>query len=185
MPLQGLQIKTLDDERIIERIKVLDKVCFPVKYGADFYANLGKRVKGDAERHWSPLNAIAIFHDHVVGVITTRLEFLDAAEAAASGKQYRAYVMTLAVLEPYRRLGIATELLKHVASYLESQHDVVELGLNVQQGSTALRFYEKHGFTIRKEMPNYYTDIEPTCDAFYVASTIAHQPVAAGAVAKK
>ena len=163
--------QTLDDPRVVERIKVLDQYCFPVRYSPDYYNNIGKLVKGDATHTWTALNSVAFYQEMLVGSVTTRLEARledDGKTPAADGK-LRAYIMTLGVLEPYRRMGIASTLVRRVIDCAASMSDVLEIGLHVQQGSTALAFYQKLGFEVRYEVKNYYTDIEPTLDAFYVS----------------
>jgi ribosomal protein S18 acetylase RimI-like enzyme len=172
MPSQ-VQLQTLDDPRVIERIRVLDKYCFPVKYSDDYYVNtVGRFVKHEPEKKWTPLNSVAFFADMLVGSITSRLEALmsedDQGKTPVPDK-VRCYIMTLGVLAPYRRMGIARQLVQRVIDFVATlDPNVEEIGLHVQQGSSALAFYTALGFEIRYEVKGYYTDIEPTLDAFYV-----------------
>lgn len=189
--MPSVDIQLLDDPRIIERIRILDKFCFPVKYSDDYYTNaVGKFVKGDAERNWTALNNVAYYQDMLVGSITTRLEALmkeeDQGKTPVEGTdKCRAYIMTLGVLEPYRRMGIASKLVKTVIAFVESLPNVEEIGLHVQQGSNALEFYKSLGFEIRYEVKGYYTDIEPTLDAFYVSKKTPTVVAAAATKGKK
>jgi N-alpha-acetyltransferase 50 len=159
--IPGLQILVLDDPRTIEKLRLVDKVCFPVTYYDKYYTAL-------VENGFTKLSNIAIFHDVLIGSITTRLETTEV-----EGK-FRAYIMTLAVLPPYRGMGIATRLLQQTIDYVATRPDVDEVALHVQVGSPALNLYKKNGFEIQEEVPNYYTNIEPTNDALLLRKRIAH-----------
>ena len=88
------------DEKRIHQLKVLNEATFPVVYQPRFYDQL--YAQG---RDWSWLANYN--NDTLVGSICCRLE-------EAHGD--RLYIMTLGVLEPYRRLGIASHLLKQAMS---------------------------------------------------------------------
>jgi ribosomal protein S18 acetylase RimI-like enzyme len=158
----GLQIQTLDDARTIEKLRVLDKVCFPVTYTDKYYEAL-------VTNGFSKISNIALYHDVLVGSITTRLE-----PTETEGQQ-RAYIMTLGVLPPYRSLGIATLLLRTVLDYVAATPSIVEVKLHMQVGSPALKLYEKHGFAVTDEVKDYYTGIEPTNDALILLKTVEHK----------
>jgi ribosomal protein S18 acetylase RimI-like enzyme len=164
--IPGLQIQMLDDPRTIEKLRVLDKVCFPVTYYDKYYDSL-------VTNGFSKLSNIALFHEVLVGSITTRLE-----QAETEG-QFKAYIMTLGVLEPYRGLGIATSLLRTVLEYVSSMPTITEVTLHVQVGSPALAMYEKHGFKVKAEVKDYYNGIQPTNDALLLSFTVTHKLVPA------
>ncbi|GFO29925.1 N-alpha-acetyltransferase 50 [Plakobranchus ocellatus] len=74
--------------------------------------------------------------------------------------------MTLGCLAPYRRLCIGTVMLKHVLDICEKDGNIDSVFLHVQVSNEgAIKFYEKHGFTIAEEKKNYYKRIEPA-DAY-------------------
>lgn len=161
-PFPGLQIKMLDDPRTVEKLRVLDKACFPVTYYDKYYDAL-------VTNGFSKLSNIAWYHDVLVGSITTRLEAADVEGKA------KAYIMTLGVLEPYRGMGIATMLLRTVLEYVATESNVVEVTLHVQVGSAALGLYQKHGFVIKEEVKDYYTGITPTNDALLLSLPVVHR----------
>ena len=185
----SVDIQILDDPRVVERIRVLDKYCFPVKYSDDYYSRtLGRFIKGDENVTWTPLNQVAFYQDMLVGSITTRIETqmdeADCGKTPLPGRA-RAYIMTLGVLQPYRRMGIAKQLVQKVVEYLDSGDipedlNVEEVGLHVQQGSSALEFYKSIGFEVRYEVKDYYTNIEPTLDAYYVSKKKTKKATTAG-----
>merc|ERR1719265_1234612 len=74
--------------------------------------------------------------------------------------------MTLSVLGPYKRRGIATQLIEWVLEKAESKErqvdEIKEIYLHVQTSNEdALAFYKKYGFEITEEIKNYYKKIEP------------------------
>ena len=82
------------------------------------------------------------------------------------------YIMTLSCLPAYRRRGLASSLLNFVLEGVKKRKDVKEIGLHVQvTNEEAIAFYEKHGFHKKKEIPDYYTAIQPTA-AYYLAYTV-------------
>lgn len=99
------------------------------------------------------------------------------------------YIMTLGVIAPYRRLGIGSKLLNGLmdeinlsneraikeyhagsnsidfsdgANYYNTWPIITALTLHVQYNNTAgMKFYESNGFKVARDVPNYYTRIEP------------------------
>lgn len=171
--VEGLRIKPLDDRRAIERLRVLDKTCFPVSYTDSYYDKV-------FECGWNQHSFIAIFNDALVGSITCRLEPADGSSDGSfhpppKGEPSRLYIMTLGVLSAYRKLGIGAVLMdammKHIAD-IKAEYNVAKIALHVQEGSPAHDFYKKFGFEVSEKVPNYYTNIEPTCDALILTKAI-------------
>jgi ribosomal protein S18 acetylase RimI-like enzyme len=66
------------------------------------------------------------------------------------------------VLEPYRRMGVASALLKHVLDKAQKDPDIQEAYLHVQTSNAeAKTFYLSHQFTEVDVISNYYKNIEP------------------------
>jgi ribosomal protein S18 acetylase RimI-like enzyme len=80
----------------------------------------------------------------------------------------RIYLMTLAVLAPYRNMGIGQMMLQYLLSGVLriEQTEPVKIKaiyLHVQEGNTgALRFYKRNGFKEKAFIKEYYKRIEPT-----------------------
>jgi ribosomal protein S18 acetylase RimI-like enzyme len=92
------------------------------------------------------------------------------AEAKAQQQQQRQqqhqflYVLSLGVLTPYRRQGIASQLLRQVLDYaLSLEGDpVAECSLHVvEDNEEALAFYRRHGFSRTSRVDNYYCRHDP------------------------
>mmetsp|Transcript_36402 Transcript_36402/g.42497 ORF Transcript_36402/g.42497 Transcript_36402/m.42497 type:complete len:188 (-) Transcript_36402:3-566(-) len=147
-PVAGLMLKVLNDARILERIKVMDKVNFPVTYSEKYYSAL-------VEAGWHNFSIIAYYHELLVGSATCRLE------TTAVDGQFRLYVMTIAVLPAYRNLSIGTKMMQKIIDNVANETSVAisEIALHVQVGSSALEFYKKFGFAIKEEVKEYYKDL--------------------------
>lgn len=76
---------------------------------------------------------------------------------------FKLYVLTLGVLEPYRRLGLGSRMVDYILKKAAEQPDVKEVYLHVQTGNdAAFAFYRKHGFEQAGSVPDYYKNITPT-----------------------
>jgi ribosomal protein S18 acetylase RimI-like enzyme len=159
----GLRLKVLNDPRVLEKVRVLDSKVYPVKYSDTYYGNITSTAPSHARLHH-----VALYHDIVVGSITSRLEKTDVEG------ELKCYIMTVGVLEPYRRLGVAQHLLHAVLDFVATQRDIIFVALHVQIGSPAMQFYQKNGFETKETVEKYYTNIEPTCDAYYLTKAIVH-----------
>ncbi|RNF21911.1 acetyltransferase [Trypanosoma conorhini] len=159
-PIEGLQIRALDDPRVVERVRVLDQYCLAVKYSDSYYDTY---VRPCTHQY----NQVAFYYDMLVGSCTCRLE------STSKENEYSLYVMTIAVLAPYRRLGIGSRLLdtilRNVAN--ETKFCIREVTLHVQVGSAAMKFYESFGFEVVEKVPNYYADLDE-CDALKLCKVV-------------
>ena len=69
--------------------------------------------------------------------------------------------MTITVLEPYKRYGIASQLLQQAIEDCMKERKVSKMTLHVQStNEAALKFYEKNGFDVKEHLLDYYTDLE-------------------------
>ena len=166
-------------------LRELNKVSFPIKYAESFYSDLLLNI--DFSRY-------CFVADVIVGAVCCRLQSIDEengagepflvaddpperleaqqklVDDACTPKQL--YIMTLSCLPAYRRRGLASSLLNFVLEGVKKRKDVKEIGLHVQvTNEEAIAFYEKHGFHKKKEIPDYYTAIQPTA-AYYLAYTV-------------
>lgn len=103
----------------------------------------------------SELCKFAYWKNQVVGALCTRIE-----ESEKSTQ--RLYIMTLAVLAPYRDRGIGSQLIRSVLDHCQSI-GITEVCLHVQSSNDgAIRFYtERFGFVQGELVENYYQRIDP------------------------
>ncbi|GAQ78662.1 GCN5-related N-acetyltransferase [Klebsormidium nitens] len=133
-------------EKNLKQLRKLNQVLFPVRYEEKFYTDVlssGEYTK------------LAYYSDICVGAIASKLE-----KRPEGG--LRLYIMTLGVLAPYRRLGIASKLLQHCLDLCHGNAEVHEAYLHVQTSRyEAIAFYKKFGFEIVETLENYYKRIDP------------------------
>jgi ribosomal protein S18 acetylase RimI-like enzyme len=95
------------------------------------------------------------FRDVLVGAICCRIE--------PSDDNFKLYILTLGVLEPYRRLGIGARMLAHIEEKVAKDPGIKEIYLHVQDGNeAALQLYRSHAFGDEEHVADYYKNIEPS-----------------------
>lgn len=131
----------------IKLLRRLNQVIFPVSYNDKFYKDVLES---------GPLAKLAFYNDIMVGAVCCRIDTTDP-------NARRLYIMTLGCLASYRRLGIGTEMVKHVLDYVSSKDSNFDsIFLHVQvNNQDAIEFYQKFGFKILETRKNYYKRIEP------------------------
>ncbi|WFD30615.1 N-terminal methionine N(alpha)-acetyltransferase NatE [Malassezia sp. CBS 17886] len=145
------------------QVRKLNSALFPIAYTDKVYTDL---LHDDVRQ----LCKLGLFNDIPAGDICCRLE--DGSDPT----KVKVYIMTLGVLPPYRRLGIASALLRHVVDHvgigsLVSGRRVESIYLHVQTGNEAARqFYEAFGFSIVDTVPQYYRELVPP-SAWVLAKT--------------
>jgi N-alpha-acetyltransferase 50 len=161
VPLAALKIVVLNDARIVERLRVMDKYNFPVSYTEAYYTNL-------TNAGWHSFSLLAYFHELLVGSLTCRLEATEDEGVS------RLYIMTIGVLEPYRRLSIGAKLMQTLLDNVAAEQSIAisEVALHVQVGSTAFDFYQQFNFVKREEVKEYYKDLEVR-DALLLTKVVA------------
>lgn len=89
----------------------------------------------------------------------------DLYESEYSGEPL-GHVTSLAVLQDYRRMGLAAALMEQLHHHLEIRHGCTEVGLHVRKSNRAAsRLYQKDGYQVESVIPHYYQDGE---DAYFM-----------------
>ncbi|KAM5531586.1 hypothetical protein V8D89_014755 [Ganoderma adspersum] len=130
-------------------VRKLNSVLFPIKYSEKFYSDI---VHPDVEDFCQ----LIYYNDIPVGTMCCRLEEKDG--------QAKLYLMTLAVLAPYRSRGIGSQSLQHLidAAVAHTKPKITAIYLHVQvSNDDAKKFYERHGFQQTGLFENYYKKITP------------------------
>jgi N-alpha-acetyltransferase 50 len=134
-------------------------VSFPIQYNESFY-------HGVVQESNKELNKYAYHNDTVVAALCSRIETIPDSElfldSAAQGLK-RLYIMTLAVLAPYRGCNIGSQLLQTTLEYCLTNPDISQIALHVQiSNQDAIRFYcNRFGFEQGDMVENYYKRIDP------------------------
>eukprot|EP01060_Flectonema_neradi_P023385 TRINITY_DN3162_c1_g4_i1.p1 TRINITY_DN3162_c1_g4~~TRINITY_DN3162_c1_g4_i1.p1 ORF type:complete len:198 (+),score=36.17 TRINITY_DN3162_c1_g4_i1:49-594(+) len=134
------------DEKRMEMLKILQRATYPVIYQTTFYQNLYSQGR---QFSW-----LAYYCDTLIGEICCRVE-----PTADGGK--RLYIMTLGVLAPYRRDGVASYLLRHAMLDAYNSPAINSIALHVQISNTvAIDFYKKYGFEVKETVKDYYSSLD-------------------------
>ena len=144
--LKQLDIKfgNLTDKNV-EQFRILNYVNLPVVYSEDFYNRL---------TNYTRYSKLAYLKDVLVGAISCKEDKYEGQKAV--------YIMTITILKPYRRYGIASKLLEQATEECAKKNSINYLILHVQcSNESALEFYKSHGFDNKERLDDYYTDLDP------------------------
>jgi histone acetyltransferase MCC1 len=103
---------------------------------------------------------------------TSQLQFDTADMLLSDSRRYCRvfYIMTLGTVREYRKLGLATKLLRHVMDRVEQDPQCGALYLHViTYNAAAIRFYEKLGFYRVTELKDYYRIDDKSFNCFVYA----------------
>lgn len=133
-------------DKNVGQMRMLNEFLYPIRYQDKFYTDIL------VQHEWSQY---VFLRDVLVGAICCRLEPTDEG--------FKLYVLTLGVLEAYRRLGLADRMLAHITAKAREQPEIQEIYLHVQDGNdAALAFYKKNMFDASEHLPDYYKNVTPT-----------------------
>ena len=144
-----MRIFRFDD---LSRVMSINEECLPENYSTFFYRDLYQRF---------PRTFIVAEADgDIQGYIMCRIE-----RGLSKFKTFRtarhAHVVSIAVREPYRRRGIASEILLKAMENGVETYNVTECFLEVRvSNQPAIALYEKLGFTSVNRKLGYYMDGE-------------------------
>jgi len=114
---------------------------------------------------WPEAFLVAEVEGRVVGYVMCRVEVGFGYFTPLPLK--KGHIVSLAVLEGYRRRGIGTKLMQEAISALKNSYGAREVYLEVRvSNEPAIRLYKKLGFREVKRVPAYYLDGE---DAYIMA----------------
>jgi ribosomal protein S18 acetylase RimI-like enzyme len=138
-------------------IQRLTATTLPVRYGDAFFSS----TVTDPEA--SQLSRVVLYASEPVGWIRCRLESCSSASPTQTSDLSQIYIQALALLAPYRNLGLATTLLDAIlASPIAKSDRTVCLYAHVwEKNEDALLWYEKRGFKRVLLVDRYYRRLRP------------------------
>ncbi|ORX49073.1 acyl-CoA N-acyltransferase [Hesseltinella vesiculosa] len=140
-------------------LKQLHLILFPVRYTDSFY---------DQVQHLGELAKLVYVDNQAAGSICCRLE----PEGPDHPGKYRIYIMTLGVLESYRRRRLGQLLVQHILKQAELLPYVTRVYLHCQvQNTAATTFYLRQGFEKVAYAKDYYKHI-PDKDAYVLVKNV-------------
>ena len=135
------------------QLKQINNLSLPVRYGDGFYYRIFHHLR---------YGRFAYYNDIIVGAITWKYD-----HCATTGEK-NVYIMTINVLEPYKRNKIGTQLLQELINLHKDMKEITYINLHVLvKNEIDRQFYLKAGFEEVKKIDNYYTDVEPK-GAYYL-----------------
>eukprot|EP01080_Neovahlkampfia_damariscottae_P007469 gene7469-11793_t len=173
--IEPIDISTIENSIIyrelektdIEKLHQLQLKLFPVKYTKSFYTELL-----DTSSNYT-IVCINKKTNELVGVCSTRINEEFMTHCCSRTFYNVGYIMTLGVLPPYRRRGIASELLKESEITLQSKFKCKLLTLHCKvDNNSALSFYERHGFDNVNKVIGYYYINKKHEDAYQLQRTL-------------
>ena len=139
-----------------EQLRILNYMTLPVIYSENFY---------DMLKSMQRYSKFAYVKDVLVGAISCKEDILEDGSK-------QCYIMTITVLKPYRRYGIASKLLQKAIEDCMIAREVNRMVLHVQSNNEqALAFYKKNDFVVESHLENYYTDLEPS-DCYFLVKDL-------------
>lgn len=157
---------SLDEAVVIRKAKkedipivmYINKVSLPENYPEWFFEEHLER--------WGEAFYVAEVGGKVVGYVMSRVEF-GAPYVVEGSIVKKGHIVSIAVLEGYRRRGIGRRLMENALRSLKEVYECKEVYLEVRVSNLpAIRLYEKLGFKKVRVIPMYYLDGE---DAYLMA----------------
>ena len=134
-----------------QQLKQLNNLSLPVRYQPGFYLRIVGKLR---------YGRFAYYNDIIVGGITWKYDYF--------GNERNVYLMTINVLDVYKRYKIVSQLLQELIRLHKDMKEISYINFHLQvSNEIALKFYLKNGFENVKTIENYYTDIEPKA-AYYL-----------------
>lgn len=145
-------------------------LLLPIRYPEKFYKESVANTTG------STLARVALWDDsptsnsslsrkpansRVVGGIQCRLDIVLSGPPG----EYHMYIQTIALLSPFRRLGIATHLLNSIIASIVEHHDrTTAIYAHVwEANSETLEWYKRRGFAVEGDIvKDYYSRLKPS-----------------------
>ena len=180
--------KPLSNENL-EETKNLHKEWFPVDYSDKFFQKVFDKknywyftigafynfineeknekkeiIIGLALCEWTYINDYYINHigKKAIKEICRNINFNEEVQSYIKCEDYRfAYIMTIGVLDEYRRMNIGTKLLNKIINIALTDNLCVGVCLDVvYYNQIAINFYKKNNFKKVSTIKNYYTNLK-------------------------
>lgn len=145
-------IRRFNQETDIEAVQNINKNCLPENYPKFFFIDIASKFPEGFNV------AVMDDSDEIVGYEMTRIE--KGLSNYGFGLCKKGHIISIAVQENYRRLGIAEKLMK-AASDAMRLRDIKEVYLEVRESNqAAIDLYQKLGYIPHKVSKKYYSDGE-------------------------
>ena len=184
----SLRLATRTDVPFIQRCNL---ATLPENYSSNFYVNhirqwpnlalVAEHIPASGKRKRNPFESYdpSTPESQIVGYVLGKVEENqidpndDDLEKFLLGKnqlkksEMLGHVTSLAILKPYRRKGLAANLMQQLHHHMQHQHSAAGVGLHVRVSNVAARrlYCEGMGYAVVDVIRGYYQDGE---DAFFM-----------------
>ncbi|MEM2971779.1 MAG: ribosomal protein S18-alanine N-acetyltransferase [Candidatus Bathyarchaeia archaeon] len=135
----------------LQKVMHINRVCLPENYTDSFFTELHHR--------FPETFIVAEENGEVVGYIMCRIE-MGLSNFGFGGLIKKGHIVSIAVLEPYRRKGIGQALINKAIEGMRL-YNAKQCFLEVRVSNTsAIELYKKLGFQITRTIHGYYSDGE-------------------------
>ncbi|HUU79092.1 MAG TPA: GNAT family N-acetyltransferase [candidate division Zixibacteria bacterium] len=144
-------IRKFNPETDIEAVQKINRNCLPENYPRFFFLDIYNKFP-------EGFNVAEMENGEIVGYEMTRIE--RGLSNYGFGIDKKGHIISIAVLDEYRRLGIAKNLMISAANALRLR-EVKEVFLEVRESNhAAINLYQRLGYQSFKISKQYYTDGE-------------------------
>ncbi|KAL0735716.1 hypothetical protein Bca4012_011926 [Brassica carinata] len=146
----------------LERLEQIHRDIFPIRYESEFFQNV---VNGGDILSWAAVDRSRPdgLSDELIGFVTAKMGLAKETE----GEETLVYILTLGVVESYRKRGIAKLLIKEVIKYASSIPVCRGVYLHViAHNSPAIRLYKRMSFRCVRRLHGFYIINGQHFDAF-------------------
>ncbi|BCU70416.1 ribosomal protein S18-alanine N-acetyltransferase [Stygiolobus caldivivus] len=143
----------------IDQIVKINRLALPENYPYYFFV--------EHLKEYGAAFYVADINGEVVGYIMPRIEWGFSNIKQVPSLVKKGHVVSIAVLENFRKMGIGTALLENSMKAMKGVYEAEEVYLEVRvSNSPAISLYKKLGFSEVKVLRHYYADGE---DAYLMA----------------
>ncbi|OUM61091.1 hypothetical protein PIROE2DRAFT_45603 [Piromyces sp. E2] len=139
----------------ISSVKNINKMVFPITYNEQFYTDI-------IFKHNRNLSRLAVINNKPVGNICCRIEPSSNHPIMVENiNEEILYIMTIAVLQQFRRHSIGTILLNYIINFCKLHTHIKIILLHAQiTNKAAISLYVKNGFEIVNIIRGYYNNVD-------------------------
>ncbi len=136
----------------LNAIVAINRKSLPENYPVSYFIDL--------IRTWKTTSCVAEYDGKVVGYVILRLE-ADKSHFFRNEKYSRGHIISVAVLERARRLGIGSKMMVDVIDKTRKVGGIKSIELEVRESNVgAIQMYINFGFIKSKLLQKYYADGE-------------------------
>ncbi|KAG4087306.1 acyl-CoA N-acyltransferase [Neocallimastix lanati (nom. inval.)] len=139
----------------INSVKNINRMVFPITYNEQFYSDIIFKYNKNLSR-------IAVINNKAVGNICCRIEPSSNHPIMVDDMNEEIlYIMTIAVLQQFRRHSIGTILLNYIINFCQLNTHIKTILLHAQiTNKAAISLYIKNGFEIVDIIRGYYKNVD-------------------------